>query len=125
MFEKNLIFNELGLLLDAVDAVLKRTEKVQTVNDFLLTEAGVILLYSVCMKLIAIGEGVKKLDKLTSKMLLPKYPAVDWKGVMAMRDVIVHHYFEVDADVVFETVRDDLPLLKEVLEGMRRDIMFI
>ena len=42
---------------------------------------------------------------------------------MAMRDVIVHHYFEVDVDVVFETVRNDLPLLKEVLEEMRRDVM--
>ena len=47
-----------------------------------------------------------------------------WKGVMAMRDIIVHHYFEVDAEVVFETVRKDLPLLKKVLEEMRRDVMF-
>ena len=41
-----------------------------------------------------------------------------------MRDIIVHHYFEVDAEVVFETVRKDLPLLKKVQEEMRRDVMF-
>ena len=57
-------------------------------------------------------------------MFLPRYPNVEWKGVMAMRDIIVHHYFEVDAEVVFETVRKDLPLLKKVLEEMRRDVMF-
>ena len=123
MFDRKVVFSELDLLVEAVDSVLRRTSHVGSVDDFLLTEAGVILLDSVCMKLIAIGEGVKKLDKITSKMLLPRYPRVEWKGVMAMRDAIVHHYFEVDVDVVFETVRNDLPLLKEVLEEMRRDVM--
>ena len=124
MFDKGLVVNELNLLVEAVDAVLERTRGIYGVDDFLLTNWGMILLDSVCMKLIAIGEGVKKLDKATGKTLLARYSKVDWKGVMAMRDVIVHHYFEVDVDVVFETVRRDLPLLKEVLEEMRRDVMF-
>lgn len=124
MFDRKVVFAELDLLIEAVDAVMRRTVHIRNVNDFLLTETGVILLDSVCMKLIAIGEGVKKLDKITSKMFLPRYPNVEWKGVMAMRDIIVHHYFELDAEVVFETVRKDLPLLKKVLEEMRRDVMF-
>ena len=77
------------------------------------------------MKLIAIGEGIKKLDKITGKSLLNNYPEIDWKGVMAMRDIIVHHYFEVDVDVVFQTVMEDLPVLRQVLEKMRHDMMFI
>ena len=44
---------------------------------------------------------------------------------MAMRDIIVHHYFEVDVDVVFQTVMEDLPVLRQVLEKMRHDMMFI
>ncbi len=124
MFDRKVVFAELDLLIEAVDAVMRRTVHIRNVNDFLLTETGVILLDSVCMKLIAIGEGVKKLDKITGKMFLSRYPNVEWKGVMAMRDMIVHHYFEVDAEVVFETVRKDLPLLKKVLEEMRRDVMF-
>ena len=124
MFDKGLVVSELNLLVEAVDVVLERTRGIHSVDDFLLTNSGMILLDSVCMKLIAIGEGVKKLDKVTSKTLLARYSKVDWKGVMAMRDVIVHHYFEVDVDVVFETVRRDLPLLKDVLEEMRRDVMF-
>lgn len=57
----------------------------------LLSESGMILLDSVCMKLIAIGK-CKKLDRLTNKDLL-KITSVIGKGVMAMRDIIVHHYF--------------------------------
>ena len=124
MFDKGLVINELNLLVEAVDVVLERTSGLHSVDDFLLTNSGMILLDSVCMRLIAIGEGVKKLDKVTGKTLLPRYTKVDWRGVMAMRDIIVHHYFEVDVDVVFETVRKDLPLLKEVLKEMRSDVMF-
>lgn len=49
------------------------------------------------MLLIAIGEGVKGVDKLTDKKLLSFYPEMDWKGVMGMRDIIAHHYFDLDA----------------------------
>ena len=49
-----------------------------------------------CMVLIALGESVKTLDKLTDRKLLPTYPSIDWKGVMGVRDVIALHYFDVD-----------------------------
>ena len=52
------------------------------------TENGVILLDSVRMKLIAVGESVKNLDKIMDKELLVNYPAVNWKDVMGMRDII-------------------------------------
>lgn len=125
MYDRKLVFNDLNLLIEAIASVLKRTCNIQRADDFLLSENGCILLDSVCMKLIAIGEGVKKLDKITGKSLLNNYPDVDWKGVMAMRDIIVHHYFEVDVDVVFQTIVEDLPVLKETFEKMRHDMMFI
>ena len=86
------------------------------------TENGVILLDSVCMKLIAVGESVKNLDKITDKELLVNYPAVNWKDVMGMRDIIVHHYFDVDPDVVLQTLREDIPLLLGVLKDIESDL---
>jgi uncharacterized protein with HEPN domain len=49
------------------------------------------------MVIIALGEAVKTLDKLSDKKLLPTYPSIEWKKVMGARDIIAHHYFEVDA----------------------------
>lgn len=63
MFDRKVVFAELDLLIEAVDAVMMRTAHIQDVNDFLLTETGVILLDSVCMKLIAIGEGGELKEK--------------------------------------------------------------
>jgi uncharacterized protein with HEPN domain len=56
---------------------------------------------AICMQLIAIGEGVKNLDKVTDGSLLVGYPQIDWKRVMGMRDTLSHHYFDVDAEAVY------------------------
>ena len=122
MCDKRLVLSEIGQIIETIDVVLRRTKDVQILNDFLLSESGMILLDSVCMKLIAIGESVKKLDRLTNKDLLKNYPSVDWKGVMATRDIIVHHYFEIDAEIVFQTIHDDLPLLRDVLLQVQGDV---
>ena len=42
---------------------------------------------------------------------------------MGIRDISVHHYFEVDADVIFNTVQESIPPLLEVLEQMRKDLV--
>ena len=122
MCDKQLVLSEIGQIIETIDVVLRRTKDIQILNDFLLSESGMILLDSVCMKLIAIGESVKKLDRLTNKDLLKNYPSVDWKGVMAMRDINVHHYFEIDAEIVFQTIHDDLPLLRDVLLRVQGDV---
>jgi uncharacterized protein with HEPN domain len=67
------------------------------------------------MLLIAIGESLKKIDRITDGKLLDKYPAVDWKGLKGIRDVISHQYFDLDAEAVFNTVNNDIPLLLDTL----------
>ena len=54
--------------------------------------------------------------------LLPKYSEVPWKNVMGVRDFIVHHYFEVDADVIFEICKNDVPVLISVINRMIGDL---
>ncbi len=68
-----------------------------------------------CMVLLAIGEAVKTLDKQTDKQLLPTYPSIDWKGIMGVRDIIAHHYFQVDPDAVFDILANDIEPLKEAI----------
>lgn len=82
------------------------------------SQDGMMRLDAICMNLIALGEAVKGLDKQTHGELLPRYPEIYWSGVMRMRDKIAHHYFEIDTDVVFRTVREDIPQMKEVIEKL-------
>lgn len=39
-----------------------------------------------------------------------------------MRDKIAHHYFEVDADAVYRTIIEDIPILKNTIQQMLDDI---
>jgi len=81
-----------------------------------------ILLDSICMKLVAIGESIKNLDKVSNKEMLVKYPQIQWKQAMGMRDIIVHHYFDVDAEQIYMTIKEDLPALIEILSIIKNDL---
>ena len=41
---------------------------------------------------------LKRLEKLEPGLLATNFPEVDWKGAMGFRDVIAHHYFDLDAE---------------------------
>lgn len=112
----------LELIKLSLQEVVKRSEKIDEPNDFLTSETGVILMDSICMKLSAIGESIKNLDKITNHELLPLYSEIPWKNVMGVRDFIVHHYFEVDADVIFEICKNDVPVLLDVVARMIDDL---
>ena len=89
---------------------------------FLTSESGVVLLDSICMKLSAVGESIKNLDKITEHKYLSGYPEIPWKNIMGVRDFIVHHYFEVDADVIFDICKNDVLTLMPVIRRMIADL---
>ncbi len=50
------------------------------------------------------------------------YPITEWRKIMGMRDIIAHHYFDVDADKVFDVLRNEVPKLLEVIKQMKIEI---
>ena len=58
---------------------MRRFELINSADDFTDSEAGMEKLDAICMQLIAIGESLKNLVKVTDHKLLPSYPEVDWK----------------------------------------------
>ena len=73
---------------------------------------------AICMNLIALGEAVKGLDKITRGELLPGYPEIYWSAVMK----IAHHYFEMDAEVVFKTLKEDIPMMLPIVHRMIKEV---
>ncbi len=81
-------------------------------------------LESTCMLLIAIGEGLKGIDKITDKQLLVRYPEIDWKGAMGIRDIIAHHYFDLDGEIVYSVVKTKLPDMLITIRGILKEIKY-
>ena len=121
MYNKYLVASSLHQIQSLLNTISERTKNVTDVNDFLSSPNGMILLDAVCMNLIALGEAVKNLDKVSDGELLPKYNQIQWGGIMRMRDKIAHHYFEVDAEVVLLTVKEDIPLVKSIIDKMTKE----
>ena len=122
MCKSQIIESLLKKTLQTVERILANSETITSPSFYLLTPSGMERLESTCMLLIAIGEGVKGVDKLTDKKLLSFYPEMDWKGVMGMRDIIAHHYFDLDAEIVYDVIKHDLPKLKDVLQQIVDDL---
>lgn len=122
MFDSEIVIDGLQKISKAIDTILERSAVVGDSNELLCTPSGMMRLDAICMNLIALGEAVKGLDKQTHGELLPNYPEIYWSGVMRMRDKIAHHYFEIDADVVFRTIQEDIPQMKNVIGRMITDV---
>ena len=122
MYDKSLVSEILTQIGNAVKVTLERFEVVDNVNYFTDTPQGMEKLDSICMQLIAIGESLKNIDKITNKELLAKYTQIDWKGAKGMRDIISHHYFDVDANDIYFVCDTKLEKLLEIIELIKKEL---
>ncbi len=121
MYDKQLVLEILKQIQKAVQMIQEQFKPIKSVTNFTDSMNGMEKLNSICMLLIAIGEALKNLDKVTDKSLLTNYPQVDWKKAKAMRDIISHHYFEVDAEVIFDVCQTRIGEMEEVISQIIKD----
>ena len=122
MYDKKIVLEILQQIHEAAQRVIARFEPVGAVEDFTNSEDGIGRLDSICMVLIAIGESLKNVDRVTDKSLLSQYPEIDWKGAMGMRDIITHHYFDIDAEEVFWVCTHQMKPLADTIAKIIRDL---
>ncbi len=121
-YDKELILDTLEQIRDALVIVEKRCSYAKSADDFCDSEEGQEKLDSICMKLIAVGESLKNIDKLTDKKLLSQYPHIKWKEIKGIRDILSHHYFDLDAVVIYEICNDEIIELLETINLLIEDI---
>ena len=115
MHDEELLYYSLKRIASTIERIIDNSKEILDSDYYLLSPAGMERLESTCMLILAIGESVKGIDKMTNKQLLVKYPQVDWKGVMGIRDIIAHHYFDIDESIVFDVVKNKLPDMLETI----------
>ena len=122
MRDKILIIESLEQLEQVIKNLLESTANIHDVDKLPNTADGILRLNGICMCFIIIGEEVKRIDRYTEKQFLTNYPSILWESVMGMRDRIAHGYFEIDIDVVFDALKNDIPPLLKVIKQMRADL---
>ena len=63
-----------------------------------------------CLRIV--GEAARQVSSETHQ----QYPAIPWRDIIGMRNLLVHEYFRIDHDIVWQTVTVELPALVHALE---------
>jgi len=88
---------------------------VHSAEDYYTSQSGMQLLAANCMLITAIGEGINRCLRIMPTFLTEEFPDVPWHAIIGMRNHIAHGYFELDADLVFEAVKNDIPPLGQII----------
>lgn len=121
-YDEDLVIEILDQIIEAVEIVQKRCKFAKCEDDFCDTEEGQEKLDGICMKLVAVGESLKNIDKITNKELLAQYSQVEWKKIKGIRDIISHHYFDLDASVIYEICTEYIDDLLDTLQKIKSDL---
>ena len=122
MHDNTLIIESLEQSEQVIENLIEGTANILDIHELPKSADGMLRLNGICMSFIVIGEEVKRIDRYTEKQLLPQYSGISWKSVMGMRDRIAHGYFEIDLEIIFDTLKNDMPQLLSVIKQMKTDI---
>ena len=93
----------------AIINLQKWNAAVNSPDDYYASSEGMKNLAASCMLIEAIGEGIKKINDITQSKLLPlERPEIPWIDVIGIRNHIAHGYFDIDGEIVFDIVKNDL-----------------
>ncbi len=102
---------------NAINQIQEWNENIDFVSDYYDSASGTQLLAANCMLITAIGEGINRVLKILPNYLESYFPNTPWKAIVGMRNHLAHGYFEIDADIVFDAVKTDIPGLKVTIDN--------
>jgi uncharacterized protein with HEPN domain len=103
-------------VLEAIERIRRHTRAGRSAFD-----ADELVQVWVVRHLQIIGEAATKLPE----ELLRQHPEVPWRSVVGMRHVLVHGYFEVDLDLVWSVVENELSQLDHTVRVMSRELVVL
>ena len=98
-------------IVEAIEAIALEESVMNSTSEDVLRD---VCLDAISYRVFTIGEAVKTL----SQELKDDYPDVPWSNIARMRDLIGHHYYRRESEIVFATIRDPLAHLRGACERL-------
>jgi uncharacterized protein with HEPN domain len=96
----------LEFILNSISLIKRRFKNINKSDDFLFNDDGLDKLDAISMRLQAIGEALKNIHKRDKDFLLLVNEKLYWSKIIKTREILTHHYIDIDADIIF-TICDE------------------
>lgn len=101
-------------IIDAIDKAMKFIKRL-SYDEFIQDDKTI---YATTRALEIIGEAVKNIPSKIKK----SYPEVPWRDIAGIRDRIIHGYFDMDLEIIWIAIKEELPFLKPKFEKILKDL---
>jgi len=101
-------------ILDAIERAMAYAAQAGNAATF---KSHSLLQDGIVRNMEVIGEAAIKLHKVAPD-IATAHPDIPWRDMRTMRNKLIHDYFDVDLDIVWSTVRQDLPALANQIRAL-------
>ena len=105
----------LNFVLESIKMVKDRFEGIITSDDFMHTKDGMTKLDAISMRLQSIGEALKNIDKRDREFLLEVADRSYWSNIIKTREILTHHYIDIDSETIFMICDEKIDELERTL----------
>ena len=91
----------LQFILESISLIKKRFDGILNSDDFIASDDGLMRLDAISMRLQSIGEALKNIDKRDRDFLLEIADKTYWSNIIKTREIITHHYIDIDSETIF------------------------
>jgi len=103
----------LDFVLESIFLNRKRFNNIKTSDDFLKDDDNLTKMEAILMRFQASGEALKNISKRDEKFLLQTGTKDYWDKIIRFRDLLSHHYTDIQADEIFDICQNKIDELEE------------
>ncbi|MFA5215884.1 DUF86 domain-containing protein [Sulfuricurvum sp.] len=109
----------LDFILESLRLIKRRFSGIASSDDFLDSDEGLDKLDAISMRLQSIGEALKNLDKCQQELLLMVANKEYWNKIIRTREILTHHYIDIDAETIYMICDEKLEELEQKILKLR------
>ena len=120
--DKANILELIHFILESIHLIKERFEPIGSGDDFLANNDGLMRLDAISMRLQSIGEALKNIDKKERDFLLQVADKTYWSKIIKTREILTHHYIDIDAETIYDICNEKLDELEDNILKLQSEL---